>query len=163
MVLSMINCTRHSAKLVALMKQAAALEIRSTDLYQKLARHLSEDREAHQETTKACTWLAATEEDAQHFSDVEQWLQNLPQPVAVNKAAILNHKHHRPANFGSLIEQLQFIEQGAIRSYSQICQLTLEQDYKAFDLAYRNMQENIVHLGEVLELADSARQAHYAY
>lgn len=159
----MINYTRHSAKLVALMKQVAALEIRSTDLYQKLARYIHEDQEAHREAAQACTWLAATQEDAQHFNDVEQWLQNLPQPVAVNKTAILNHKNHRPASFDSLIKQLQFIEQGAIRSYAQICQLTLEQDYKAFDLAYRNMQENIVHLDGVLELADSTRQAHYAY
>ena len=37
--------------------------------------------------------------------------------------------------------------------YSRVCALTLEYDYRLFDLAFRNLQDNLQHLEFINELS----------
>lgn len=54
---------------------------------------------------------------------------------------------------GSILVSLRRGEQYAVQIYSRVCALTLEYDYRLFDLAFRNLQDNLQHLEFINELS----------
>ena len=54
---------------------------------------------------------------------------------------------------GSILVCLGRGEQHAVQIYSRVCALTLEYDYRLFDLAFRNLQDNLQHLEFINELS----------
>lgn len=56
-----------------------------------------------------------------------------------------------------ILQQLYQSELAAVGACRRLCTLTLEQDYRLFDLAYRHLQENLLHLETAADLLARAR------
>lgn len=127
--------------LVELMQQAADLETKSALLYKKL--NFIGAYSWHQNEVP---WYVAFEEDQAHASAVRNWLETNTQSMPEQNWVTLDFEN---SSLEKQLSELASIERSSIQTYTQICKQSIEKDYKLFDIAYRNMQENIIHLNQI--------------
>ncbi|MCH2157426.1 MAG: hypothetical protein MK096_01425 [Oleiphilaceae bacterium] len=137
-------------RLLTLLNLIANNEIRTHLLYSELIKrhacHVGRDQHL-----LSCFHTALTE-DKDHYQCIEHCIELIQGPEAPTKT---RNKHYPStqlkSSFSKLLKSLYLSEASSVQAYSEICTMTLEKDYRLFDLAYRNMHENIVHLDAVEE------------
>lgn len=89
----------------------------------------------------------ASTEDKDHYDEIIECVGRL-------KGRILKRKNTSQHIFGfseqrhktqDLLSMLRVAEERLIHTYTEICKMTLECDFRTFDLSYRNLHENLHH------------------
>ena len=107
---------------------------------------------------------SALAEDYLHFDEVNACLSRLDPLTAAEHADNLSLQISADdvakLPKASVLKLLCRTEARSIALYNRICQMTLEVDYRTFDLAYRNMHENACHLDTMQRLLEVEHGAH---
>lgn len=146
----------HSASLIELIRNLAEAERHTHELYQ------------------ACLPLAPTlphrlgdalrdalHEDQRHARALRQSLMRLDDDglLEVNASVVTHASVVRACRMHGVFETLAYLEAVTVRAYSQVCMTTLNSDYRLFDVAYSNMQDNLEHL-EIIGQITAQRCGH---
>ena len=131
-----------SEKLLSLLSSVASNELVTHNVYSRLQQsHLVSEYGGFDHQLQDIM-----KEDQEHYRDVMKTIERLN-----GDASSLNHQNHvielmtHRQTIAELLKILCRIEASSVNAYSDICQLTLENDFRTFDIAYRNLYANIAH------------------
>lgn len=140
------NYTQDS--LIRVLKQAAFFELKTCSLYSALA---CEDIASCSEIIELAK--ASKKEDWDHFLLINKQLNTIDSDSTISADYFLTHNSKKlkqqHITEQSLLRELKATEFNAIDRLQKICSMTLEHDYKTFDLSYSILNENVNHQDEV--------------
>lgn len=134
--------------LIRVLKEAAFFELKTCSLYSALS---SKDIASCSEIIKLAK--ASKKEDWRHFLSLNNQVSHIDNDSTISANYFLK-KHSKKlkqqhTTEQSLLQELKATEFNAIDQLQKICSMTLEHDYKTFDLSYSILNENINHQDEV--------------
>lgn len=90
----------------------------------------------------------ASSEDKLHFEAIDECIHRLDKSgkQLANAKPMSNSNWQSPLAEQHLLTTLGSIEARSVQLYTQICALSMEFDYKIFDISYRNMHNNMLHM-----------------
>ncbi|WP_461538585.1 ferritin-like domain-containing protein [Spongorhabdus nitratireducens] len=141
-----------SERLISLLSAVADNELRTHRLYSQFL-----NSSADISATSGLTGLfkTALNEDRDHYHAIVECIKKLNGHSALEKQAM-----SKPAsghvNINKLLKTVRMTEAFSVKAYAEICAMTLEYDYSIFDLSYRNMNENMLHLDLVTDFLTSS-------
>ena len=97
----------------------------------------------------------ASAEDWQHYRAIVECIEHLRGDQfmpPLQSVALSRYRKQKRYGIEKLLRVLRVTEEASIHAYSEICSLTLERDYRTFDLCYQNLYENIYHQHSVIGL-----------
>lgn len=143
------NFTRKAGRaesVTMLLRKVASNEIRTHYFYSILLRKHG----ALIESNPTFTHLLeeASKEDVSHYHAINECIfqKHGTLDFANPKDTIFGYSRQIKNSLVKLLKNLCLIEASSVQAYAELCALTLEYDYRIFDLSYRNMHENILHL-----------------
>jgi len=106
----------------------------------------------------------ALDEDRDHFHAVAACLERLNAKSVEKNSPIEAPKDHKLSlnTLKLLFKTLHEIEAFSVKAYSEICCMTLEYDYRTFDLSYRNMNENMHHLNTITDILTTPQYSEFS-
>lgn len=147
-----------SVPMIHLLSLVAENEVRTQHLYARIL--MFQDSPGSALRNLIPHFEEASAEDKDHYHAIRECMFRLRgkgfgKRITAQRALPLTAGQQRLHELLALLHQT---EASSIRAYSELCSITLEQDYRVFDLSYRNMHDNMLHhelVGEAL------RQCHH--
>ncbi len=100
----------------------------------------------------------AVEEDQLHFHAIASCIERLG--IKESNVPLMDSQKYQKEfeliSSDSLLCALCRSETFSIQAYSQICAMTIEQDYRTFDLSFQHLHENVTHLDMVKRLMEKS-------
>lgn len=156
---------RHSDRLISLLLRCADHELLTHGLYRALFNGGGMSRVPELQGLSR----TASDEDWEHYQGVLGCVRRLTTGEVSDRRRcgaddLLKLTSSSTLN---LLDQLRTAEHRLVRSYHEICLLTIERDYRTFDISFRNMTENAQHQERVsklltTDLGAESRGAHLA-
>ncbi|MEM1190182.1 MAG: hypothetical protein AAGI72_16750 [Pseudomonadota bacterium] len=123
---------------VTLLLRLLTAESRTHALYKAILRS-----ELRLPASMASAIEQAGQEDRGHLEDLKGLL---PLDVAMAAAeASYALRDPEALEFDQVLAEIERLERLSVRAYTQICHKALDGDYRLFDVAFRNLQDNLVH------------------
>ncbi|MEM9530435.1 MAG: ferritin-like domain-containing protein [Pseudomonadota bacterium] len=128
------------------LNQAAKAELVTHQAYRKLRRQALPDLSGLQTLIER-----ADLEDSRHYEQILADLERLNKHTDADPAPVtpIFEPMYIPDSVPEILDRLRQVELSLIRAYKQICTLSLDLDYRVFDLAFRNLQDNSIHLSTI--------------
>lgn len=143
-----VFCDDRSEALVRGLTEVADNERHTHQLYSQLLESFCVS--SHSSADNRDYFQAASEEDEKHYRVIEHCIFRL---IGNAKSMTIATQALKPApviggpdSCHNLLKALCQAEAFGVQLYSELCSIALEYDYWVFDLCYRNMHENMMHL-----------------
>ena len=135
--------THRSRRIISLLIRAAKYELATHTLYTRLWRN---GQNPELPDLSGVT-LKAAAEDWTHYSDLMNRARFLAPAADLHDYAGTSREAASipPRSVLPLLRGLQATERYLVYSYREICRLTIEFDYRTFDLSFRNLTDNQSH------------------
>lgn len=147
--------SERSAQLLALLSTAADNELLTHQLYAQFLQ--SPCPQAFLPSTALLELASA--EDKDHFEAIDECITRLRRSDNHHhweQVGTPKRTHSRQSQF-KLLETIGNIEARSVQLYAQICALSMEFDYQVFDLSYRNMHDNMLHMNSLKDFLSQAK------
>ncbi|MEM7251910.1 MAG: hypothetical protein AAF493_10835 [Pseudomonadota bacterium] len=152
-----MNVSTRSAQLSALLARVAKGEHLTHQIYGRI---VLSGRAEQIPGLIACAGVASLE-DEKHYRSVLSSLSRLASagagaPAAGDSVAWFESEDD---SLTGLLRLVRRIEGELVRVYSEICALSLEFDYRVFDLAFCHLHDNAAHEGLLRDVLDARERA----
>ncbi|MEM7404330.1 MAG: hypothetical protein AAF458_03510 [Pseudomonadota bacterium] len=106
----------------------------------------------------------ASDEDWEHYHSALSCVERLASQAvdSAYKGSGVDATGPRDNSVTNLLWLLRTTEKQLVRSYREICRLTIEWDYRTFDMSFRNLNENAQHQQRVSDLLTGGWTEHRA-